>query len=90
MQNLALARQKIILDVQPQHGFKMPPQHRRRNQFGDFGRFIAALLDLMQRGIAQLLARCVLFVVARSVPLRSPRIEIPAVIIDRVFNSAAL
>ena len=49
VQNLALARQKIVLDVEPQHGFKMPAQHRRRNQLGDLSGLVAALLDLVQR-----------------------------------------
>ena len=44
MQNLALAGKKIIFDVQPQHGFQMPPQDRRRNQLRNLSRFVAALL----------------------------------------------
>ena len=61
VQNLALARQKIVFDVEAQHGFKMAAQDSGRDQLGNFGGLVAALLDLVQRGIAQLLARCVLF-----------------------------
>ncbi len=90
VQNLALARQKIVLDVEPQHGFKMAPEHRGRNQLGNFGGLVAALLDLVQCRVAQLLPRLVLVRAPARVPLRSPRIEIPAVVINRVFKSAAL
>ena len=67
---------------EPQHRFKMPAQHGRRNQFGHIGRFVAAVLNLVQRGIAQLLALGILFFASLLVPLRSARIEIPAVVVD--------
>ncbi len=62
VQNLALAGQEIVLDVQPQHGFKMAAQHRGRDQLGHLGRLVAAMLNLVQRGVAQLLPRFILFV----------------------------
>ncbi len=34
MQNLALAGKKVVFDVEPQHGFKMPAKDCVRYQFG--------------------------------------------------------
>ena len=82
VQNLALAGQKIVLYAQAQHGFQVPPQDRGRNQLGNRGRFVAAVLDLVQRGVAQLLARLIFFIRAARVPLRGLRIELPAVVIE--------
>ena len=48
-QDLALARQKIVFDVEPLHGLQVTAQHGGRDQFGDFGRLVAALLDGVQR-----------------------------------------
>ena len=44
VKDFALARQKIVLDAEAQHGFKMAAQDGGRDEFGDFGRFVAALL----------------------------------------------
>ena len=62
VQNFALAGQEIVLDVEAQHGFKMAAQDGGRDQFGNFGGFVAAVLDLVQRVVAQLLARGLFFV----------------------------
>ncbi len=82
MEDLALAGQKVVLDIEPQHGFEMPPQHRGRNQFGDFSCLVASLLNFMQGGVPQLLACFVFCVGARRVPLRGVRVEVPAIKID--------
>ena len=85
MQNLALAGKKIIFDVQPQHGFQMPPQDRRRNQLRNFSSLVAAVLDLVQRGVAQFLPRLVLLVSPARVPLRGLCIKVPTVVVDSLI-----
>ena len=87
VQNLALAGQKIVFDVEPQHGFEMAAQHRGRDQLGNFGGLIAAVFDLVQRVVAQLLARCLLFVASLLVPLRGARVQVPAVVVDARWPS---
>ena len=54
VQDLALARQEVIFDVEPVHGLQMPAQHRGRDQVRDLGHLVAALLDGMQRFKSQL------------------------------------
>ena len=81
VQDLALARQKVVLDVEPIHGLQMPPQDRSRNQLGNLGQLVAALLDGMQRVRAHLQMFFVLLV-----PLRDARIQIPAVIIEAMVR----
>ena len=46
VQNLALAGQEIVFDVEAQHGFEMAAEDGGRDQLGDFGGLVAALLDL--------------------------------------------
>ncbi len=59
----------------------MPPQHSRGNQFGNRRRLVASMLQRVQRVQANLLpCRCLRCV--RLIPLRNPRIQIPAVVID--------
>ena len=48
VQDFALARQEIVLDVETLHGFKMATQNRDRNQVGDRGRFVVPFFDGMQ------------------------------------------
>src|SRR5579875_532498 len=81
VQNFALARQQIVLDAQPQHGFKVPPQNGSGDQLADLGRLVAAGLDSMQSIETQHLARGGLRRIG-AVPLRNARIEIPAVVVD--------
>ena len=77
MKDLAFARQKIVFDIQPIHGFQMPAQDRDRNQIGDGGSFVAAFLDRVQRLQTDLQVLLVL-----RVPLRDPGVEIPAVVVE--------
>ncbi len=65
VQNFALARQEVVLDVEAKHGFKMAAQDGGGDEVGDFGGFVAAVLDHVQRVVAQLLARGLF---SRSVP----------------------
>ena len=76
MQNLALPRQEVVLDVEPVHGFQMPAQHGHRDHVRDGGGLVPALLDLMQS-----LHSCMQVLLVLAVPMRDPRIEIPAVVV---------
>ena len=67
---------------EPQHRFQMPPQHRRRNQLGDLRRFVPTRFDLVQRVAAASSCAPAFPYRVRFVPLRDPRVEIPAVVID--------
>ena len=60
----------------------MAAQDRCRNQLGYIGRLVAAELQLMQSRIPQLFARFVFRVRSAGIPLRSARIEVPAVVVD--------
>ena len=92
LQDVALARQKVILDVQPEHGFEVTAQHCRGHQFGDLRGLVAARLQLMQGIETNLPARlffrfpaCTFPVrvnIERLIPERDPRIEVPAVVVD--------
>ncbi len=77
MEDLALARQEVVLDVEPVHGLQVTPQNRRRDQIGDISHLISALLDGMQHFKSHFKILLVLLV-----PLRDPRIEVPAVVIE--------
>ena len=76
-QDFALARQEVVLDVEPVHGLQMPAQNCDRDQVCDRGGFVFALLNLVQRLEAMLQILLVL-----GVPLRNARVEIPAVVIE--------
>ncbi len=82
VQDLALAGQEVVLDVEAQHGFKMAAQDGGGDEVGDFGGFVAAVLDGVQRVEAQLLARGLFFGGSFGVPLRGARVEVPAVVVD--------
>src|SRR6478609_1827380 len=49
MENLALLRKKIVLNAQPLHGFQMAANDGVRYQLADFGSFIAAVFNVVQR-----------------------------------------
>ncbi len=68
-QNLTLAGQEIVFDVEAQHGFEMATQDRGRDQLGYLCCFIVSLFKLVQGCIAELLACGVLFFAALFVPL---------------------
>src|SRR5579872_4040620 len=77
MENLALAREKIVFDVEPVHGLEMPFQNSDRDQLGELGGLVVALLDSVKRGRAGGKVLLVLLV-----PARSPGIDVPAVVIE--------
>ncbi len=83
MQNLALARQEVVFDAEAQHRLKMAAENGCRDKLGHFGGFVAAFFNRVQRGIAQLLARSVLFFAALLIPLRRASVEVPAEVVDR-------
>src|SRR5579862_1818710 len=76
VQNFALARQEVVFDVEPVHGFEMTAQNGRRDQFGNGGRLAGAVFYGMQRLRPHLQVLPIL-----RVPLRDSRVEIPAVVI---------
>ncbi len=82
MQDFAFAREEVVLDAEAEHGFKMAAKDGGGDQVGDFGGFVAAVLDEVQRVEAELLARGLLFGSAFGVPLRGAGVEIPAVVVD--------
>ena len=49
MEDIALARQEVIFDVETIHGLEMTPEDRDRNHVSDSGTLIIALLDRVQR-----------------------------------------
>ena len=77
MQDFALARQEVVLDVEPVHGFEVAAQDGSRDQLGDGGGFAGGVFDGMQRCGADLQILFVLFV-----PLRDAGVEIPAVVVE--------
>ena len=77
MQNLALLRQKVVLDIQPVHCLQMSPQNGSRNRFCQRRSFISALLDFVQRPQPDFFVLRIL-----RVPLGSPRVQIPTVVIE--------
>ncbi len=80
-QYLALPGQKVIFDAEPLHRLQMAAQHGGRDQLGDFGQLVTALLDGVQRIQPRLQIGLVLLV-----PLRNTRIKIPAVVVDARFT----
>ena len=82
MQNLALARQKIVLNVEAQHRFKMAAKNGGGDQLGHFGGFIAAMFNFVECVQANLLARGLFRIGSMLVPLRRAGVEIPAEVID--------
>ncbi len=47
-QDFALAREEVIFNVEPLHGFEVAAQNGGRDDLGNFRSFIAALFNLMQ------------------------------------------
>ena len=83
MQDLALAGKEIVLDAEALHGFKMAAQDGRRDELGDLGGFVAAVLDLVERVQSDLLAGGFVGAGAFAVPLRGAGVEVPAVVVER-------
>ena len=52
MENFALTRQEVVLDIQPVHGLKMPPQNRDGDYISYRRRLIFALFDCVQHLLA--------------------------------------
>ena len=95
-ENLALARQKIVLDPKPLHRLQMPPQHGGRDQLRNRRRLVAAGLQRVQRLQPNLLARASSRrgrrrVVRRpAVPLADPRVQVPAIEVDALARRTQL
>ena len=85
MENLALARQEVVFNVEPLHGFKMALEHGNRNQVRDRCRLVVPFFNGVQRCGASLQVRLVLFV-----PMRDAGIKIPADIIESRRTRPAL
>src|SRR5262245_4685126 len=77
MQDLAFLGQKVILDVEPLHGRKMPTNDGVRNQAAHLRCVIAAAFDVMQGFETKLQALFVLLV-----PRRDTGIKVPAVVLE--------
>src|SRR6201987_1036080 len=77
VQNLALAREEVVFDVETIHRLEMAPQHGRRDQLSDGGRFTSRIFNGMKGLQSHLQVPLVDFV-----PLRPTRIQVPAVIIE--------
>ncbi len=73
VQDFTLARQEVVLNVEPVHGFKMPPKHSNRNQVRNQRGLRVPCLNRAQRSSPRLQVRLV-----RFIPLRNTRIEVPA------------
>ncbi len=76
-QDFAFARQEVVLDVEPLHGFEMATENRRRDGFGEFGDLVVALFDRVQRFRTLLKISFVLLV-----PLRGAGVDVPAKIVE--------
>src|ERR1700692_1852078 len=81
MEDLTFAGEKIIFNTKPQHRLQMPPQDRRGNQVGNLCNLVAPSLDGMQ-GIETYFLSLLSLCFQRVVPLRNPRIKVPAVVVD--------
>ena len=66
MQNLALARQEVVFDVEAIHRFEMAAEDCGRDQLGDCCGFVATFLDFMQSLQPDLLVLGILFVPLRN------------------------
>ena len=76
MQDFALARQKVVFDIEAVHGLKMAVEDCNRDQFGNCSGFISALFEFVKR------LQTGFFVVgSQVVPLRDFGVEVPAVVI---------
>ncbi len=49
VQDFALARQEVVIDIESLHRLQMAAEHGGRDQICDLRRFVAARLDGMQR-----------------------------------------
>jgi hypothetical protein len=96
--DLALARQEVVLDVETLHGLQMSSQHGSRDEVGDLRGLIAARLERVQRVEAYLLAsrqrlRSRHRRIVRPgpcIPLAHPSIEVPAVVVDALAARSQL
>jgi len=79
VQNLALACEKIIADVESLHRREVARDNLRRDIFGDLRRRVVSLLDQVQSLSANLKPGSILLV-----PGSNPGIEIPAIVIETI------
>src|SRR5579884_621617 len=81
MKDLALARQQVVFNAQPQHRFQMPAQNGRRDEVANLRGLACALFNGVQRIEPNLFA-CRLLRLVSVIPLRDARIQVPAVVIN--------
>ena len=72
MENFTLARQEVVFNVQPVHGFEVSLKHSNGNQVRNRRRLIVSFLNRVQRGGACLQVRLVFFI-----PMGNAGIEVP-------------
>ena len=77
MQNVALARQQVVVDIDSRHCSKMAARDGHRHRFGHTSRIVVAFFDLLQR-----LSAKVVFRIVGLVKRRDSRVDIPAVVIE--------
>src|SRR5260370_23474322 len=77
VQDFALARKKIVVDVEAIHRLEMAAEDGGRDKFCNRGSFAGGIFDAVQRLRADLQVLLVL-----RVPLRNAGIQIPAVVIE--------
>ena len=82
--DLALAREEVVLDAEPLHGLEMTPKDVGGDEVGDGGGLVVALLEGVQRLEAKLLAGGDLRRVG-GVPLGDARVEVPAVEVEALI-----
>src|SRR5260370_24411062 len=85
MKYFALARQEVVLNVEPVHGFKMALKNGHGNQVSNRCYLVIPFLNRVQRSSARLQVRFILFI-----PLRNTRIQIPAYVIKTGRSSERL
>src|SRR5438874_2627726 len=76
MEYLALAGQKVVFDVEAEHGLQVPPQNGGGDQLADFSGFVSTLLDGVQAIETYLQISLVLLI-----PLRDAGVNVPAQVI---------
>ena len=85
-QDLALAGQEVILDIEAIHGLQMTPQDGDGDHIRDVSHLIVALFDSMQSFNPYLKVNFVLFV-----PLRHPCVQVPAEVVEpRILGDQCL
>src|SRR5262249_9172995 len=77
VQDVALAGEQVIVNVDPRHGAQVAPHDRHRDEFRQAGRVVVAFLYFLKRRTA----KRVLWILG-FVERRHPCVDIPAVVIE--------